>query len=70
MAKIPDGWTYCTTELSEEAAWDMAVRLKTERERLRPGLLVRVRVVPGFGRGRGSYWVLRKDDTRVKETAS
>lgn len=68
--KIPEGWTYCTSEVSEDAAWDMAVQLKQRREELRPDLFVRVRVIPGFGRfAHGSWWILRKDEPRVKETA-
>ncbi len=64
--KIPEGWVYCTTEDSEESAWGMAIRLKQRREELRPDLFVRVRVIPGFGRGRGSWWVLRRDEPRVR----
>ena len=62
--KIPAGWTYCTSEMDEEAAWALAIRLKQRREELRPDLFVRVRVIPGYGYGRGSWWVLRKDEQR------
>lgn len=62
-AKIPDGWEYWTTEpLSEEAAWDMAVRLKTKREALRPSVFVRVRVV----RAGRAWWILRKEEERER----
>jgi hypothetical protein len=68
--RIPEGWEYCTSELDEDAAWRMAIELKQEREKLRPDLFVRVKVVPGYGRGRGSWWVLRKDEPKVKGIAA
>lgn len=62
MAKIPDGWELWTVDDDREAAWSTAVRLKQERERLRPDLFVRVRVV-WSGRG-SSHLVLRREEKR------
>lgn len=60
--KIPEGWELVTTEFGEDPAWDLAVKLKTERERLRPDLFIRTKAVPsGVG---GYWWVLRKEEPR------
>lgn len=63
MAKIPDGWELWTVDDDREAAWSTAVRLKQERERLRPDLFVRVRVV-WSGQG-SSHLVLRREEKRA-----
>jgi hypothetical protein len=56
--------------MDEDEAWRMAIDLKARREELRPDLFVRVKVIRGHGRdARGSWWVLRRDEPRVKEIA-
>lgn len=70
-SKIPEGWEYWTTETElsvsgEEAAWQMAVLLKTRREALRPDLFIRVRVI----KAGGAHWILRREEPRVKENAA
>lgn len=63
MAKIPEGWEFWTSDEDKEAAWSTAVRLKQQRERLRPDVFVRVRVVWS---GQGTvHWVLRREERRI-----
>lgn len=62
---IPPEWEYWTTEPgTQEAAWALAVKLKQRREALRPDLFTRVRVV----RAGKAWWILRREEPRVKET--
>lgn len=59
--RIPEGWEYwCLGGRDWGEAWEIACALKQQRERLRPDLMVRVRVV----KGPGVYWVLRREETR------
>lgn len=62
--RIPQGWEYVTTDQNEDAAWRMAIAFKQKREELRPDLFVRVKAIPsGVG---GWWWIIRKEEKRVK----
>lgn len=65
VARIPEGWEYwCSGGADWDRAWNDAGDLKATRERLRPDLLCRVKVV----KARGGYWILRREEPR-QETA-
>ncbi len=59
--KIPGGWSYWDSQTGKEAAWRRAVELKGARERFRPDLRVRVRVIPAGG----AHWILRKEEEKT-----
>jgi hypothetical protein len=61
-SRIPEGWEFVTSDQGWETAWSTAMRYKHERERLRPGLFVRVRVVPSGHLN--TWWILKKEETR------
>lgn len=64
--RIPEGWEYwCNGGRDWDQAWVDASNLKTDREKLRPDLLVRVKVI----KAPGGYWILRREEPRAKETA-
>lgn len=69
---IPDGFEYWTVGESGrkgfEESWRTARALKERREELRPDLLVRVSVV--WVPGAWVWWILRKEESRVKERAT
>jgi hypothetical protein len=64
--RIPEGWEYVTADYGDDAAWRTAIAHKTERERLRPDLFVRVKAMASGVDG--WWWVIRKDEPREKET--
>lgn len=67
-SRIPEGWSFwCDGGPSKETAWFNARHLKEGREVLRPDLFVRVMVVRGPG---GSWWILRREETRETEIAA
>lgn len=61
-ARIPEGWDIVTSDEGWEEAWSTATRFKHERERLRPDLFVRVKVVPSGHLN--TWWVLRQETSR------
>ena len=66
--RIPKGWEFWSIGgASEEIAWFGAVHMKENRETVRLDLFVRVKVVKGPS---GSWWILRKEETRQKETGT
>jgi hypothetical protein len=70
---VPDGWEFWTTGSDRKAkgyeeSWSLARALKERREELRPDLFVRVSVV--WAQHARAWWVLRKEETRVKGIAA
>jgi hypothetical protein len=61
-ARIPAGWEFVTSDRGWETAWSIAMRYKHERERLRPDLFVRVRVVPSGSTN--VWWILKQEIAR------
>lgn len=61
MPKIPDGWTYLTSEVGRDQAWRTAIEYKQTHERVRSDVFVRVRVVPAAG----VYWILVREEERL-----
>jgi hypothetical protein len=60
--RIPPGWQYwCAGDQDWEQAWRDARALKAERERLRPDLLVRVKVI----KAPGGHWIVRREEERA-----
>jgi hypothetical protein len=63
-SKIPDGWEYwCNGGRDWDQAWQHAFDLKSDRERLRPDLLCRVKVIGAAG----EFWILRREETRARK---
>ncbi len=60
-SRIPAGWEYWSSELSQDDAWRTAIAWKETRERVRGDVFVRVRVVQGPG---DSWWILRREELR------
>jgi hypothetical protein len=61
-SRIPKGWEFVSIDHGWEAAWSTAMRFKHERERLRPDLFVRVKVVPSGSTN--VWWILKKEESR------
>lgn len=64
-ASIPKGWEYVTTDASFNGAWTSAISYKQQRERLRPDLFVRVRVVEPAA---AAWWVIKREEPRSRST--
>lgn len=58
--RIPEGWSFWTSERSCDDAWRMAIEYKQTHERAQGDVFVRVRVVPAAG----TYWILTREEQR------